>query len=578
MISIPIPASRTSFASVRRLYVFKASLVILLVAICWFGTLDMRALFSPDEGRYAEIPREMLASGDWITPRLNDLKYFEKPPLQYWLTAIAFSLFGQEEWAARLAPAALGFVALLMVLYTGNKLLGARAGALAALVLASSWAFYLSSQFLTLDMTLSAFLTFALCAFMLAQRHGRTEKHRSRWMMFAWVALAMAFLSKGLIALVLPGLALVTYSLWTRDFAVWQRLRTATGGCIFIALVAPWLVAVQLENPEFFHFFFIHEHIDRFAQSGHSRPGAWWYYIPVILLGTLPWTPSLVQAVFEKNSPLRSWAAPAKTFSPAKFCLAWTLSTVVFFSLSQSKLPAYIIPVLPATALLLGSWLRDLLPGKIVVPAWTSLLAGSLLVVVFLNIGRWQKFASLGDEAILALPWLIAAAASLACAGAAALVLLSARRRRSALLAIAAGTFGFWQLAFVFFESVEDHFSAERIVESINESTPVGADAPIFSLQYLDNSVPYYFGRAVTLVDIRGELGPGIDAEPHKAIASMAVFKARWINSTTNAFAVMKHRTYASLQAEALPMHEFARDKRLIIVSRHRIATAGNRQ
>lgn len=578
MIPVPNPDRKTGFASVRRWYLVKALLVILLVAICWFGTLDMRGLFSPDEGRYAEIPREMLASGDWITPRLNDLKYFEKPPLQYWLTAIAFALFGQEEWTARLAPAVLGFMALLMVLYTGGKLIDPRAGAIAALVLASCWAFYLSSQFLTLDMTLSAFLTFALCAFMLAQRHDVAEKHRSGWMMCAWVSLAMAFLSKGLIALVLPGLALVTYSLWTRDFAVWQRLRIATGSCLFIALVAPWLVAVQLENTEFFHFFFIREHINRFALSGHSRPGAWWYYIPVVLLGTLPWTPSLIQAVIEKNSPLRSWTAPATTFSAAKFCVAWTLSTVVFFSLSQSKLPAYIVPVLPAIALLLGSWLRDLLPRKIVVPAWTSLLAGALLVVVFLNIGRWQKFALLGEEAIAALPWLVAAAATLACAGAAALVLLSARRNRSALLAIAVGTFGFWQLAFVFFESVEDHFSAERIVESINESTTVGADAPIFSLQYLDNSVPYYFGRAVTLVDIRGELGPGIDAEPHKAIASMAVFKNHWINSTTNAFAVMKHGTYASLQAQALPMNEIARDKRLIVVSRHRIAAPGNFQ
>ena len=553
----------------RRAYLARICLVVGFLALCWFGTLEMRALFTPDEGRYAAIPQEMLASGDWITPRLNGLKYFEKPPLQYWLTATAFSLLGADEWTARLAPAALGFLALLMVMYAGAKLYGFRTGVLSGIVLASSWAFYLGSQFLTLDMTLSAFLTFALCSFMLAQRHAGTPKLHRRWMTIAWASIALAFLSKGLVALVLPGLTLVVYSLWTRDLNVWLRLRPITGSGIFILITAPWLIAVQMKNPEFFEFFFVHEHFGRYLQTGHSRTGAWWYYVPVLLLGALPWTPLLIQRALHRKLPPLAPDLAGAVFSPSKFCGIWIVTTVAFFSVSQSKLPAYVMSAFPAIALLVGLWLRDLSARKIAVPAWTSLVMGALLMLVFHNISAWNKFSSLGPGAMDASPWLLVAAATLMTSGAAGLSLISLHFRRSAIMAIATGTFAFWQLFFVFFQSIDEHFSSKRIVESVMESTPIPLSIPIFSLQHLDNSVPFYFGRSVTLVDTRGELGPGIDAEPHKVIATMEAFEHRWRTSTDNAFAVMRTSTFVRLQTTAFPMVIVARDRRLVIVSRY---------
>src|SRR3954453_12841688 len=178
--------------------------VFLFVAGAWFGSLELRGLFVPDEGRYAEIPREMLASGDWITPRLNDLKYFEKPPLQYWMTASSYLLFGEDEWTARLPAALNGFLAILMVWYTGRRLWDIRTGTLSATLLIGSWAYFLAGQYLTLDMTLTACLTFALCSFLLAQRQDGI--HRNKWMVAAWLATALAVLSKGLVAVVLPAL------------------------------------------------------------------------------------------------------------------------------------------------------------------------------------------------------------------------------------------------------------------------------------------------------------------------------------------------------------------------------------
>src|SRR4051812_23752714 len=174
--------------------------VLILVATAWFGSLELRGLFVPDEGRYAEIPREMLATGDWITPRLNDLKYFEKPPLQYWMTAVSFEVFGEDEWTARLPAALAGFLAMLMVGYTGYRLWGAQTGALAATVLVGTWGYFLAGQFLTLDMTLTACLTFALCAFLLAHSGGPAA--HAKWMLLAWLAAALAVLAKGLVGIV----------------------------------------------------------------------------------------------------------------------------------------------------------------------------------------------------------------------------------------------------------------------------------------------------------------------------------------------------------------------------------------
>ena len=246
--------------------------VFLFVASAWFGSLELRGLFVPDEGRYAEIPREMLATGDWITPRLNDLKYFEKPPLQYWMTAVSFRLFGEDEWTARLPAAMAGFFAMLMVGYTGYRLWGARTGALAAAMLVGSWAYFLAGQYLTLDMTLSACLTFALCSFLLAQSEKRVARMNA-WMVAAWLAAALAVLSKGLIGAVLPAMTLFAYIVLRRETTLLRRLNPLVGTALFLLVALPWFVAVQLRNPEFFHFFFIHEHFQRFAESGHNRPG-----------------------------------------------------------------------------------------------------------------------------------------------------------------------------------------------------------------------------------------------------------------------------------------------------------------
>src|SRR5439155_6545443 len=223
-----------------------------------------------DEARYGEISREMAQSGDWLTPRLNGFKYFEKPPLQYWAGAAALKVFGQHDWAARLWTGLLALAGVALTFYAGRRLFGAPAGALAAAVLAGCPLFLALGQLNTLDMGVSVFLSAAVFAFAIAQT-ADGERARRRWMLAGWAACGLAVLSKGLIGIVLPAASVALYILVRRDWTLLRRLELIRGAVLFLAITAPWFVAVSLRNPEFAHFFFVQEHWLRFTTTMHHR-------------------------------------------------------------------------------------------------------------------------------------------------------------------------------------------------------------------------------------------------------------------------------------------------------------------
>jgi len=181
----------------------------MVVALIWFANLEYRKLIKPDEGRYAEVPREMVASGDWVTPRLNGLKYFEKPPLQYWATAAAYEIFGEHHWTSRLWTALTGFAGILLVWFAGLRLFGREAANYAAILLGSSMLYTLMAHVNTLDMGVTFFITLGIAGLLLGQSEADTKLQRN-WMLLAWAGLGLAVLSKGLMGLVLPGAALLS--------------------------------------------------------------------------------------------------------------------------------------------------------------------------------------------------------------------------------------------------------------------------------------------------------------------------------------------------------------------------------
>ena len=544
--------------------------LLVVFALIWFANLDFRRLVHPDEGRYAEIPREMVASGDWVTPRLNGIKYFEKPALQYWLTAAAYEAFGVREWVARLWPAVAGFLGVFFVGYIGTRLGGQRLGLASAAVLVGSIGYTLEAHILTLDAGLTLWMSIGLGSLFLAQRDDTTPAGTRAWMWTAWAALALATLSKGLIGVVLPGGALVIYSLLTRDWGVWRRLHIFSGALIFLGVTAPWFVAVSLRNPEFFDFFFIHEHFTRFLTTEHHRQGAWWYFIPILALGILPW---ITLATW---TALRMWTdAPpgANGFNWQRFALVWSVFIFVFFSASGSKLPSYILPMFPALALLIAwQWTRldDAQLARLFAPL-VVLMGALTFAMLFGYEGMAGRIAEerqpLGP--LLAYgPWIKVACSVAFILGVAAWWWLTRRQRTRALLALTLASLIFVQLVITGYDELAESRSSEPVLSRVIVlHGPLLEDVPFYSIRMYDQTLPYYLGRTVVLVAHADELAPGIASEPDKAIATIAEWERRW-EGADQAYAMMQPDQYEKLRREGVAMVELGRDPRRVVVSR----------
>ncbi len=549
--------------------------VFATIAILWFVNLDSHSLWHPDEGRYAEIPREMAVSGDWVTPRLDDFKYFEKPPLQYWLTAAAYRAFGVDEWTARLWPALAGLLAVIAIGGAGLALGGPALAAFAALTLAGTLWHAAIAQMVTLDSGLSFFLALAFSAFVIAQRPEATAAGARAWMWVAWAAIAGATLSKGPVALVLPAGALVGYTLITRDVAVWRRLHVASGVALYLAMTVPWFVEVARRNDEFLQFFFIHEHLARFLTKEANRTGAWYYFIPLAIVGSLPWLGLLA---YGAKRAWRDGGPNALGFSWQRFALVWAAFVLLFFSASGSKLPSYILPMFAPLALVAGSLVVALEPRTLFIIAWpgamvTAVITAVLLVAYDRFAAQFAGGAQPTDVLQAYAPWL-EAALLVATAGSVASVIAFRRARDHAparfwgVAALSVSVLAAVQLATAGFDAFSATRSTSAILRAAQASAPIPPSAPFYQIEMYDQTAPFYLERPTTLVNYRDELALGIDAEPGKAIPSVAAWLPQW-RSLAQGYAMMSPELYDRLAAEGVPMRVLARDSRRIVVSRH---------
>jgi 4-amino-4-deoxy-L-arabinose transferase-like glycosyltransferase len=346
--------------------------LLLLWFFLGFLPLLVRPLWEPDEGRYAEIPREMLATGDWLTPHLNGVLYFEKPPLQYWLSALGMKLFGINGAAARL-PLALASGLMIWAAWRLAKQLGAREPLWAPFMAATGLLAFLVGQLLTLDALFSAFLVAAIAAFVEAVARRREGAPSIAWTLLTFVLLAGAMLTKGLAEAILTG-GILLFSLafaWNdRDLrrAVVRTALDPLGWLLYLALVAPWFWAVNRTNPGHAQFFFIHEHFTRYLTHEHARQGSnnWLldklYFIGILALGLLPWLSATVVGL------KRSWIflkgrGPQSQDHLARWIVGISvlafLWPLVFFSVSSSKLPPYILPAIVPLAALACTFERE---------------------------------------------------------------------------------------------------------------------------------------------------------------------------------------------------------------------------
>ena len=437
------------------------------------------------------------------------------------------------------------------------------AGWRGAAILSGMFMFVVLGQLMTLDMSLTFWMSASLAAFLLAQQAQRArqapqaQSAERGWMLFAWLAAALGVLTKGLVAAAIPAAVLVIYSVCMRDYSPWRKLHLTWGLPLFLAVTVPWhWLAAQRLN-DFLEFFLVREHFARYLAPIADRHEPWWFFGWVFLAGTVPWTVPALRVL------VTGWRTPRGQFSPTVFLWIWVVFICVFFSISDSKLMPYILPAMPALAVLIGT---QSLPT----------LKRDLLMTSILTTGA---ALALG-VASFALPQLIRDSP-----GRPYFLLLAKPVREVAVLLLVSGLFVWvqkvrnvtraaavlgvgWCLAVLLL--VRAATLVAPIYSGIDLAAALPAAdrlAPLYSVRTYDQSLTFYLQRTVTLVGYRGELDYGLHKAPDREIPDVDGFLTAW-TAQSKAYAVMDKRTFDNFKERGVPMRLVGQNVGEVMVSR----------
>jgi 4-amino-4-deoxy-L-arabinose transferase-like glycosyltransferase len=372
--------------------------IVITLYFCYFYQLGVVGLMGPDEPRYAWIARDMAESGDWITPRLYGNPWFEKPPLYYWGAALSFKFFGVSETTARLPSAIAALLATLALAWLAWRVYGSATARWLLLLLPSTAGMIGFSHSAATDMPFSAMLTCAMvpAAVLLGMVPSPTSRETgeivrdhaaglSRNASLVTAALfglflGYAMLAKGPAAIVLSGGAIICWAAYTKRWAAIKRLLHPVAIGVFCAVALPWYVLCAWRNPDFLRVFILEHNFKRFLTPEFQHIQPFWYYAGIVLIAFLPWTPALLWALV---TGIRGLIRRERLSDMSCFLLCWALFCLVFFTISRSKLPGYILPAIPAIGLLLARAITKLGPARRWSFALTSLIPGLAMAVFF---------------------------------------------------------------------------------------------------------------------------------------------------------------------------------------------------
>jgi 4-amino-4-deoxy-L-arabinose transferase-like glycosyltransferase len=334
-------------------------LVFVLIFLFFCIGLGARPYLTPSEARYIEIPRQMLTSGDFITPHINGVQYFEKPPLFYWMQAFFLNI-GNNEFMGRIATTLVVSLTCLVTYATGRLLYGRNTGLLAAAALATSVMGYVLSRVAMLDAPVTLFITCCLASFIAAQKTGQ-----KKFYYFMYGSAALAVMTKGLIGMAVPSMVIGSFIILSKNWRILRDAHLFTGTLLFLAIAAPWHILISMKHPEFLDFYFIHEHFNRFLTDEHKRNAPWWFFIATTLVGSIPWIFFIpIRHVWQQIKLIISSINPRLYGDDTLFLMLWIMLPLLFFSSSHSKLIPYIFPIFPPLFLLIGSHLSNLWQTK----------------------------------------------------------------------------------------------------------------------------------------------------------------------------------------------------------------------
>lgn len=517
--------------------------IALSAGLLFFFALGRAPLGNPDEGRYAEIPREMVASGDWVTPRLNGVAYFEKPPLVYWFVALALKTFGSGEAALRATPALFGILGLLLTYAVTRGVLNRIAALWTSVVLGTSIFYFALARLLLIDMAVSVLIGSTLCSFLLAVRE---PVGRRRRLLFwgVYVSAALATLAKGLIGFLLPGAVMF---FWLLLFDQWHRLRPfylPTGLLLFFAIAVPWHLLAAARNPTWAHYYFVHEHWERFTTTTHGRFRPWWFFTPIAVTGCFPWIGFLPGAL--RATLAGGWRA-RKDHADLWFFVVWAAFIFIFFSVSKSKLPPYILPVFPPIAVLLGGGLAHTTAtgshgnGGFIAFATSAVALTGAFVVVLVR----PDLVSMDMDQASALRPTVTVAGAILMLGALFALMVGRRSGTRAALAVVAVIAFLFNATIGFATGDIQPAGTKEIARYMKEQVP--ADAPVYHYHDFFHDFTFYAERFVGTVEFHGdemELLNDEAAQRSGRFLNEEEFRARW-NGPERVFALVRKKKLA---------------------------------
>lgn len=499
----------------------------LILGSLFFILAGTRPLFVPDEGRYAEIGREMALTGDYVTPYLNSIKYFEKPVFFYWLEAIAIQIGGVNLWSLRSINALLGLMGCLFTYSTARRFFGRTTGILASLILGTSTLFFVMSHTISLDLPVSVLLSSCLFSFILGTETPMGMKRRL-WFWAAAAAAACAVLTKGLIGLVFPGMIICAWITLLGDGNLLKRLYLPSSIAIFLLIAAPWHLLVSHRHPEFFQFYFIEQHFLRYTtpEVGHYQPV--WFFIPALILGLFPWSLFLPQTLVSLIPKL--WRQ-RKEYKIELFFFLWAMLIFLFFSFSKSKLIPYILPVFPAFAILIANYFAAARHHKYIKGIRIGFLALFLLSLAIATvIYQFVNKAAFLDASLAKAFYYPAVIILTLGMGTAALCAMS-KRVRAAFSFTVATIWLFLILALAGSPAI-DNRTILPLVNIIAPRLQPQDEVMTYNQYYQD--LPFYLQRRITVVDWVNELSNGMQhQDTHEWMLDDEEFWQRWHSPKT---------------------------------------------
>jgi 4-amino-4-deoxy-L-arabinose transferase-like glycosyltransferase len=447
--------------------------------------LNNRPFANPDESRYVEIPREMVASGDYTTPRLNGVKYFEKPPLLYWLQASSIKIFGLKEQAMRLWVSIFAFFGCLGTFFFTRKLFDKNIAFKASFILATSLLYYVISNLIILDIPVSVLLTFALYSFYLGFQENNLLKRRLYFYGFASFC-ALGILTKGIMILALTAPIIFLWLTFSKNWCNFKKIYFFTSFGILLLIAVPWHVLVSLKNPDFLYKYFYVEHWLRYTSKIHLRYQPFWFFFPILILGFLPWSVALFDTI------KKAWhdRKDEKTL----FLLIWFIWILVFFSCSGSKLVPYIIPAFPPLAILIAKYWQYV--------DEKNRFFFLIFTILFILSGIYvYKFYYPQEQHLISLAIILASI----------FLLLFCFYKKKFSVHIAALVL--CMVANLYFERIQKP-SIKKFAQYINKIKK--DDQILVSYKSYFQDLPVYTQQIITIVDVGGELDFGIKAEDTK--------------------------------------------------------------